>query len=218
MRAGLMRIAAIHRGFATSQPGIYRNEPLWRIPLELRRRLPSLPIICDPSHLCGSTDLIFSIAQEALDLLFDGLMIEVHADPPHALSDARQQLTPAQFGELLASLRVKSREPADSSIKSEIEHLRREIDALDTGLVELLAHRMEIVRRIGALKRKNAVAVFQPERWEEIVKTRLDANAASSLDRQFLLEVLELIHEEAIRQQTLPAPDGAEAGSGGTAK
>jgi len=199
--AGVQRLGAIHRGFRTARSAPYRFSPMWRIPIELRRRFKDLPILCDPSHLCGRTDLIFNIAQEALDLLYDGLMIEVHIAPHEAQSDAAQQLTPQEFREMLNRLTLRRASVKSDAVLARLRLLRAEVDDLDQDLIELIGRRMAVVREMGGHKRVHGIPALQPARWEEIIKSRVAAGRAEGLDGEFLFRLLELIHEEAIRQQ-----------------
>ena len=208
-RAGVRRLAAIHRGFSTSKSRFFRNSPLWRIPIELRRRIPEIPMLCDPSHICGKRATIFSIAQEALDLLFEGLMIEVHPNPAAALSDKDQQLTPRAYMTLIRNLKVKRLSSEDVDFQERLGMLRAEVDAVDRDLIELLAKRMEIVRAMSVAKRELRISSFQPDRWEQILKTRLEEARKRGLSRECAFGIFECIHEEAIRQQ-------AESGEGGS--
>jgi chorismate mutase len=202
--AGVRRLGAVHRGFATSHDTRYRNAPLWRIPIELKRRLPDLPLICDPSHLCGRADIVPPTAQEALDLLYDGLMVEVHHNPPEALSDAGQQLTPQAFREMLAHLVVRKESGDGPPYEIQMQKLRHTVDEIDDELVELLARRMEIVRAMGDLKRLHQVSTLQPTRWKEILATRLAAARKRGLSEEFVSQIYQIIHEEAIRVQEEP--------------
>jgi len=199
-KAGITKIMAVHRGFSTYGETLYRNQPIWRIPIELRRRLPHLPLICDPSHICGKQKYVMAVAQEAIDLLFDGLMIEVHCAPRRALSDSGQQMTPAQYGGLVRKLRhVSSSDP--THLPEVIKLLRREIDAIDDNLIALLAKRMECVERIGIWKRKHNVSLFQPERWEQILQDRIQSSVRQHLSASFVQNLFEHIHEEALNIQ-----------------
>ena len=200
-RAGVTKIAAIHRGFSTARETVYRNEPIWRIPLELRRRMPEIPLLCDPSHMGGTRELLKPISQEALDLLYDGLMIEVHSHPDEALSDREQQLTPSRLRRLLDGLTLKKENALVQDYMSRIAAFRREVDGLDHQLLDCLSRRMEIVRLMSHYKEKYGVSSFQPHRWNAIVKDRTRYGAAHTLDQGFVLDIFELIHEEAIRQQ-----------------
>jgi chorismate mutase len=199
--AGITRLAAIHRGFSTENRGKYRNEPVWRIPLELKRQVPSIPLICDPSHITGSADLLLTVAQNALDLLFDGLMIETHITPAAALSDAQQQITPAQLKDLLG--RLVRRNPSSSSdeYRAEVSSLRHELDEIDAGIIHLLSSRMETARKIAHVQKRNNVAVFQPDRWEETLRNRTLDGEKKGLDREFVMQLYGLIHEEALRHK-----------------
>ncbi len=202
--AGITKIMAVHRGFSIYRPSSYRNPPLWRIPIELRRRMPQLPLICDPSHICGSRARISAIAQEAIDFLFDGLMIEVHCAPAMARSDAAQQLTPRQYGKLLGRLHYPS---ADGTRRSSaVRAVRKEIDAIDDELIALLARRMECVTRIGSWKRNHNVPLLQLERWEHVLHDRVQRSVKRHLSASFARELFEHIHEEALAvQEQIPA-------------
>jgi chorismate mutase len=200
-KAGITKLVAIHRGFSSYRKSEYRNTPNWRIPIELKRRVKNLPIICDPSHICGNVELLQSVAQEAMDLLFDGLMIEVHENPKVALSDAKQQITPKQLVTLLDSLKMKSPEADNQEVINKIQDLRKEIDDVDTTIIQLLAKRMGISNEIGTYKRSSNISSFQPSRWEEIIKSRIKAGVEKNLGEEFILRVYQMIHEESIRQQ-----------------
>jgi chorismate mutase len=202
--AGIRRLGTIHRGFTVSGDSRYRNPPLWRIPIELKRRYPNLAMICDPSHMCGRADLIPPTAQEALDLLYDGLMIEVHHDPSAARSDAAQQLTPLQFREMLGRLIVRSAAGDSQSYESQMRNLRHVVDEIDENLIELLARRMQVVQSMGELKRVHKVSTLQPNRWQEILLSRAIAAAKHGLSEECVTQVYQLIHEEAIRLQEEP--------------
>lgn len=200
-RAGVTKIAAIHRGFSTARETIYRNEPIWRIPLELRRRMPEIPLLCDPSHMGGKRELLKPLSQEALDLLYDGLIIETHPNPCQAQSDREQQITPAQLRALLAGLKPKKELAAVQDYLRHMAELRKEVDGLDHQLLDALSRRMEIVRQMSHYKEKYGTSSFQPHRWSEIVKDRTNYGVAHNLEQDFVLDMFELIHEEAIRQQ-----------------
>ncbi len=201
-KTGITRIAAIHRGFSSYENSTYRNKPNWEIPIELRRRFPTIPLICDPSHICGNTFMIPYVSQFALDLQYDGLMIESHLEPKSALSDAAQQLTPDELFVLMQNLELR-KPTADSPIElSRLEDLRDQIDEIDTEIVDLIANRMAIARQIGKYKYKNNVTILQPERWAEIVRSRTDKAVSQQLTRDFILKMYNIIHEESIFQQT----------------
>jgi chorismate mutase len=198
---GAKKIGVIHRGFSTSKKILYRNDPNWKIPIELKRQFPRLPLICDPSHICGKAKLLFSVAQEALDLLYDGLMIEVHPDPLHALSDASQQIKPAQFVTLIRRLTLKSELSSSEEYQARISELRDEVDSLDEHVIDLLGKRMEIAKKMGILKRRNNVSTLQPGRWQEIIESRVAMGSERNLTREFIFQLFQAIHEEAIQQQ-----------------
>lgn len=199
--AGLTRLGAIHRGVSSPLEMRYRNAPAWKMPVELMRRMPEIPILCDPSHICGKAGLIPAIAQEAMDLLFDGLMVEVHPDPPQALSDAAQQLTPAQFAAMIGALALPHEQSGSPDYLSRMSGLRESVDELDGSMLELLGKRMEIVREMGRLKREQNVSTLQPRRWQEILDDRIRRGGNLQLSEEFVQQMMQSIHEEAIRQQ-----------------
>lgn len=198
--AGVRRLGAVHRGFhdfmAESSP--YRNPPLWHVPIELRRRYPRLPLICDPSHIGGRRDLIGEISQQALDTGFDGLIIESHCDPCAALSDARQQLTPEA---LLATLGTLNYRHTQLPHADALADLRGSIDAIDSELVALLARRMEVSRRIGDYKRCFSVPVLQPERFDALMAQRKAEAEREGMSGDFMQQIMQAIHAESVRQQ-----------------
>lgn len=200
--AGINTVAAVHRGFSTFAKSQFRNPPYWEIPIELRRRMPELPLICDHSHICGSRDTLKSVAQYALDLNYDGLMTEVHHDPDNALSDAQQQLTPAAYQQMISSLRFRSEFTDDAKFVETLDLLRNKIDEIDLELVDLLARRMEISERIGDVKRKNNIAILQVERWNEIVRNVLAHGSELGLSEEFVMRYLASLHQESISRQT----------------
>lgn len=195
--SGVVRLGAIHRGFSSYGEKIFRNSPQWQIPLELKNRLPQLPIICDPSHIAGKRELVMPLSQQAMDLNLDGLMIEVHSNPACALSDARQQLTPAELVSLLDKL-VHRSSVADSS---HFAAHRARLDEIDDQLIKLLATRMEIVREIGEVKKANGLTVFQPFRYKETMERCAALSVNHKLDVEAVKDVFETIHSESIRQQ-----------------
>ncbi|MEI6577047.1 MAG: bifunctional 3-deoxy-7-phosphoheptulonate synthase/chorismate mutase type II [Bacteroidota bacterium] len=197
--AGITRLIAVHRGFHYFERQPYRNSPMWEIPIELKRIYPNLPLICDPSHISGKRSGIAAISQKALDLEMDGLMIESHYAPDTALTDARQQLLPADLEKILQNLIVRS--PGDIQFQSRLEQLRTEVDKIDWELLDILGKRMKIVEEIGDYKKENDITVLQIKRWRDIIVDRMDVGIKLGLDRDFLLKVLELIHQESIRRQ-----------------
>lgn len=195
--AGIRRLAAVHRGFVNAEEQVYRNTPMWRIPMELKRRCPTLPILVDPSHITGDRDMVPTLAQQALDMGFDGLMLEVHQCPDKALSDKQQQITPVQLEEMLKHLVIRSK----NSDESQLTVLRQLIDECDDELLQVLARRMDVVRKIGDLKRKTNIQVVQPNRFTDILNRRTQQAPALQLDSDFVKHLLQLVHEEAVRQQ-----------------
>ena len=196
-QAGIKRLAAIHRGFSIYDNKVYRNPPMWQIPIELRRRIPQLPIICDPSHIGGRRELIAPLCQQAMDLGFDGLIIESHCNPDCAWSDAAQQITPDILDYILSLLIVRN-----ESISTEgIRQLRSQIDDLDNSLMDLLAKRFRICREIGVYKKEHNMTVLQSNRYKEILEKRGVQAGLCGMYIDFVAQVFELIHEESLRQQ-----------------
>ncbi|MDR2920913.1 MAG: bifunctional 3-deoxy-7-phosphoheptulonate synthase/chorismate mutase type II [Tannerella sp.] len=195
--AGIQRIGVIHRGFSSYDKKLYRNLPLWHIPIELHRRLPDLPIFCDPSHIGGKRELIASLSQQAMDLNFDGLIIESHINPEDAWSDAAQQITPDVLDYVLNLLVIR-----DSNQTTEnLSELRRQIDHIDENLLELLAKRMRISREIGVYKKEHNMPILQTPRYGEILENRTKAGVTMDLNPDFVGKILKEIHEESVRQQ-----------------
>lgn len=197
--AGIHRIGAVHRGFSSFDKKMYRNLPLWHIAIELRRRMPNLPIICDPSHIGGKRELIASLCQQAMDLNFDGLIIETHCNPDHAWSDAAQQITPEVLDYVLNLLVIRE----SNQTTENLYELRRQIDGIDENLLELLAKRMRISREIGVYKKEHRMPILQTPRYGEILENRTKAGVAMDLNPDFVQAVLKEIHEESIRQQMI---------------
>jgi chorismate mutase len=199
---GVKDVAAIHRGFSGYSPAAgYRNQPNWPVPIELKRRRPDIAIICDPSHITGKRDRIKEMSQKALDMRFDGLMIETHPRPAEAWTDAAQQVTPAQLQEILQSLVIREEFSADMSGAVQLEHLRQLMDSLDAEIVDLLARRMELSSRMGVVKRDCNMTAYQPARWREIVETRGERAEGHLMSKEFIVELYEKIHHESIRLQ-----------------
>lgn len=196
-RAGIKKLGAIHRGFSVYQKIKYRNDPQWQIAIELHRRIPNLPIITDPSHISGDSDLILEISQQAMDLNFDGLIIESHECPARAWSDAKQQVTPDVLEYILSLLVVRS----ETCTTEGITTLRKQIDELDNQLMELMAKRMRVCREIGQYKKEHNMTVLQTARYNEILEKRGAQGALCGMDSQFVSKVFEQIHEESVRQQ-----------------
>ena len=199
--AGVTRLGAVHRGFSSYERSKYRNNPHWSIPLELKRRQPDLPLLCDPSHICGTTEMIFDVSQRAMDLQFNGLMIESHINPGAALSDAAQQLLPADVGSLLERLRFRTHRASDEALGAKLEELRERIDSMDDQLIDILAKRMAVSEEIGRCKRENNISIFQRARWDDIVRSRVRGGLERNLTEAFVLKLLEIIHQESIDHQ-----------------
>ncbi len=200
-RAGTDKLAAIHRGFNTWGKNQYRNTPLWEIPIELKRLFPKLPVICDPSHICGNRAMIEKVAQYALDLNMDGLMIESHINPEKALSDKNQQITPTKLKKIIAKLQIRKAESFIKETTDTLEELRKKIDVADYKILEALAERMNVVKNIGYLKKDNKITILQIKRWNNIIHNRKETGLKLGLDKEFLSELLNLIHKEAITVQ-----------------
>ena len=196
---GLTKLGAIHRGFSSYDKKIYRNLPQWHIPIELKRRYPDLPILCDPSHIGGKRDLILPLSQQAMDLNYEGLIIESHCDPDNAWSDASQQVTPSRLKEILETLVIRDRKQSTEDLSD----LRKQIDELDDQLLELLAKRMRISCEIGTFKKEHNMTVVQTGRYDEILNTRIAQAEAMSINADFIRTILEAIHEESVRQQVV---------------
>ena len=193
-------VVAVHRGFSTYDNGGYRNAPLWQLAMELRRELPDVPLLCDPSHIGGRRELVPPLCRTAVQLAYDGLMVEVHPSPDAALTDAAQQLTPARFATLLSELVSLSSDGARTS-DSSLELLRGEIDEVDRQLLGLLARRMDVSRRIATVKQQKKMTVFQAERWQQLMKDRLQTAREEGLDADFVSAFLEMVHAESVRVQ-----------------
>ena len=200
-QAGVKRVAAILRGCSGIASGKYRNAPAWNLAIELKRRLPSLPCLCDPSHIAGDAALVQEIAQQALNLDFQGLMIETHINPPTALSDSKQQLTPEQLRMLMQKLVLRDRTSENPEGQLKLDELRLAIDQLDVTLLTTLAHRMRISREIGDLKRDNSITVLQTSRWEKVLATAIERGKQLGLGEDFVTDVFNRIHLESIAQQ-----------------
>ncbi|MBC7571758.1 MAG: bifunctional 3-deoxy-7-phosphoheptulonate synthase/chorismate mutase type II [Spirosoma sp.] len=200
--AGIKKLGAIHRGFATGEDTKYRNVPMWQLAIELKSIFPHLPIIGDPSHMAGKRAYLNELAQMAMDLNYDGLIVESHIDPDNAWSDAAQQLTPKAFGEMLDHLQIRQVESPSLEFQNAMDKTRRNIDNVDRQIVEMLAARMGLVERLAEYKRDNNVTLFQPDRWTEILKTRADLGKKLGLYPELVEEIYKIVHMESIRKQT----------------
>ncbi len=217
-QAGITRLGAIHRGFSTYEKTVYRNAPRWEIPIELKRRLPDLPLICDPSHISGKREFIADLSQTAFDLAMDGLMIESHMNPEQALSDAAQQLLPADLAGLLEQLAFRSNRSAEGEGQAFLEVMRRQIDFLDHELLEVLSRRSKLVDRIGRFKKRNNMTILQVRRWEQLLENRLEQARQIGLDEAFVRQFYQTIHQYSIRIQSnvMNAPENGPAHTGKT--
>ncbi len=200
-RAGITRIGAIHRGFSSYEKTLYRNQPNWQLPIELRRRIPDLPIICDPSHIAGARMYLHEISQKAMDLNFDGLMIESHINPAKALSDSAQQVTPNDLRELLTRLIMRNPNPADPKLLDVLGELRQQIDVYDEHLLDLMEKRMKVAETIGRYKKANNITILQSIRWDEIIKKAIVKGQAKGLSAEMIDAIFKAIHQESINHQ-----------------
>src|SRR6188768_4319340 len=196
-KAGITKMAAIHRGFSSFEKGPFRNAPMWDLGIELKTRIPEIDIICDPSHIAGSRELISFVSQKALDLDMVGLMIESHINPDAAWSDAKQQVTPAVLAKIIDSLVVRTVSSENKTFKDTLSLLREQIDHLDDEIMQKMAARMKISEKIGQYKKENNVTILQVNRWEEIIATRVSLGLAMGLSEEFMKDMLKLIHHES---------------------
>jgi chorismate mutase len=201
--AGIDRIGAIHRGFSSYETSKFRNIPQWQIPIELRQRIKDLPIICDPSHITGDASLIQEVSQKALDLNYDGLIIESHINPQAALSDAKQQITPKELFSILDKLIVRDKHTSDAEIKNILESLRFKIDSLDDELLNILEQRISITEEIGRYKKDNNITILQQDRWKDILDMAIKRGKEKNLSKEFILKIFKAIHQESINKQTI---------------
>lgn len=199
--AGIKKLGAIHRGFSTYEKTKYRNIPEWQIAIELQSRFPDLVLICDPSHITGRRDMIQEVSQQALDLNYNGLIIETHTDPENAWSDAAQQVTPKVLKQIFENLKVKKTSVETDGYNTEIMNLRANIDIADSKILEILGNRMKIAEQIGALKKINNVAVLQNKRWNEILGRMILGGEEKELSEEFILRLFKAIHQESIAHQ-----------------
>jgi len=201
-QAGIKNIVAIHRGFTPFSETKYRNYPNWQTVIELRQSLPNLPIICDPSHIAGKREYLYEISQKAFDMGMEGLMIESHIDPSCALSDAAQQLTPADLAKLLDRLVIRHENANNPEFENRLDVLRNRIDSIDAELLETLSARVAIVKEIGRYKKENNVTALQINRWSKLMEDRVDIGRKLDINENFVKTLFQLIHEDSVRMQT----------------
>jgi chorismate mutase len=199
--ADIKNLGVIHRGFSTYEKTRYRNNPEWQIAIELQNRFPDLPLICDPSHITGKRDMIFEVSQTALDLNFNGLMIETHVDPDNAWSDAAQQVTPDTLIQMMEDLKIRKETDTEADYRNSLNTLRTQIDVIDHQLIDILGKRMKIADAIGALKKDKNVAVLQSKRWNEILGKMILEGKDRGLSEEFILKIFKAIHQESINHQ-----------------
>jgi len=197
---GIKKIIAIHRGFYALRKSVFRNPPMWEIPIELKRIAPNLPIITDPSHICGNRKMLFHISQKAFDLEMNGLMIESHINPANAKSDAEQQIVPKELNKLLSKIEFR-KSSGSAEFQNKLSQLRSEIDGIDNDLIDILSSRMDTIKEIGKFKRKNKITILQLKRWSHIIENRINNGIDKGLNKEFLIKLLELVHIESIRIQ-----------------
>lgn len=200
-KAGITQIGLIHRGFSYHGETIYRNVPRWQLAIEMKRRFPEMQILVDNSHICGRRDLLAPIAQEAMDLNFDGIMTEVHPTPDDAWSDAKQQITPAVFKELTDNLKIRQSSSDDPIFMSQLTELRRQISEIDDDIIGMLGRRMRLAEQIGAYKKENNIAILQPDRWQELIDEAAKKGKQQGLSKDFMQSLLRAIHQESIDHQ-----------------
>ncbi|MGY8948414.1 MAG: chorismate mutase [Flavobacteriales bacterium] len=199
--ANIKKLGVIHRGFSTYEKTNYRNNPEWQLPIELQNRFPDLPLICDPSHIAGRRDILQDISQTALDLNFDGLMIETHTDPDNAWSDAAQQITPKTLVKMMQDLKIRKVTNEEVDYNNKLNTLRTQIDVIDHGLLDTLGKRMKVAIKIGELKKKKNVAVLQTKRWNEILGKMILEGEQKGLSEEFVLRMFKAVHQESINHQ-----------------
>ena len=201
-QAGIKKVIAIHRGFSTYEETHYRNKPIWKIPMELKRRHPSLPIICDPSHICGKRDLIGTVCQRAIDMDMDGMMVETHHTPDEAWSDAAQQVTPESLKKIVDNLSLKTEYSPNKNFEEKLNSLRGQIDKVDGDILDALKRRMDVVEQIGIAKVKNQVTALQVSRMDDLLTKRMERGEKLGLTQRYVKEIYQVIHDESVRRQT----------------
>ena len=200
-KAGITELGLVHRGFSSYGNTEYRNAPMWHLPIEMKRRYPNLPMICDPSHISGKRDLLQTVAQKSIDLNFDGLMIETHIDPDNAWSDAKQQITPEVLAEMLTSIRWRKEDIASEAYHAALEKLRQQINQLDDELMQILGQRMKVAEKIGQYKKENNITILQTNRWNEILDRAFAKGEKLGLGKEFVTKHFDAVHMESINHQ-----------------
>lgn len=200
-RVGIKNVGVIHRGFSNFGEKVYRNRPQWQLAIDFMKERPELPMICDPSHICGRRDILHDVSQKAMDLNYDGLMIETHRDPDNAWSDAKQQITPEVLGKMITALKLRHDKEEDAATQDSLKFMRQEINQIDDDILNLLVNRMGVSRKIGDYKMKNDITIYQAKRWEEITENSKKIGAAQGLSEDFIDRFLKAIHDESINQQ-----------------
>jgi len=200
-KAGIKQIVAVHRGFSSYGVSLFRNIPQWEIPIELKRRIPDIPLLTDPSHICGSRELLYGVSQKAMDLNFEGLFIESHIDPENALSDKDQQITPEELGELLNRLVLRKTKISNHCLIDKLTELRKQIDYFDDEMMKIFEKRMKISEVIGENKKKSNITILQPQRWSEILDKRIKMGTGMGLSQEFVTKIFRAIHQESINRQ-----------------
>lgn len=200
-KVGLRKLGVIHRGFSNYGNTEFRNAPMWHLPIELKRRLPQLPMICDPSHICGKREGLLEVAQKAIDLDYDGLMIESHIDPDKAWSDAKQQVTPERLAEMLDKIVWRHETTNKQEFLTALEKLRQQINHIDDELMVLLSNRMKVAEQIGLYKKENNITILQTNRWNEILENSIRKGEKMGLTKDFILKYLDAVHLESINRQ-----------------
>ena len=200
-RAGIERIGLIHRGFSSYGNTEYRNAPMWHLAIEMKLKYPNLPFINDPSHICGRRDTLLEVMQRAIDLDYDGLMIESHINPDEAWSDAKQQVTPQRLKEMLQMLTWRKEDVYSAEYHAALEKLRQQINQLDDELIQMLAQRMRIAEQIGKYKKENNITILQTNRWNEIIEKALQKGEKNGLSREFITRYFDAVHMESINHQ-----------------
>lgn len=200
-KAGISKLAAIHRGFSFSGEKYYRNRPQWQYPIDFKQAMPDIPMINDPSHICGRRDILQKVSQKAMDLNFDGLMVESHITPDEAWSDAKQQITPEVFGKMIENLILREYDPTNNPQRSELEKLRKKINLIDDELINILSSRMAVARNIGEYKKENNITILQSDRWKLIQDKYRHMAQVHDLSEDFIIRFIKAVHDESINQQ-----------------